>query len=124
MLATELGFDGFRVSDSGAVRDACGGYGEACVAQAVNAGLDMAMTIDAELPWCKAIVAAWLPGSEGGGIADVLFGDYNFTGTLTHTWPASADQIPVNAGPVYNDEQHGSGGSPLFPCGFGLKYDL
>ncbi|MBN1309325.1 MAG: glycoside hydrolase family 3 C-terminal domain-containing protein [Chitinispirillaceae bacterium] len=80
------------------------------------------MVIDTELPWCKAIVAAWLPGTEGGGVADLLFGDYDFTGSLTHTWPATADQIPVNTGPVYDDEQHGSNGTPLFPYGFGLKY--
>jgi beta-glucosidase len=81
------------------------------------------LPIDTELPWCKAIVAAWLPGSEGGGVADVLFGAYDFTGTLSHTWPASASQIPINAGPVYNDEQHGSGGVPLFEYGFGLRYN-
>ena len=72
---------------------------------------------------CQAIVAAWLPGGEGEGIADVLYGgNYNFTGTLTHTWPATAAQIPINAGPVYADEQHGSGGAPMFAYGFGLKY--
>ena len=72
---------------------------------------------------CQAIVEAWLPGSEGGGVADVLYGGtYNFTGTLTHTWPATAAQIPINAGPVYSDEQHGTGGTPMFAYGFGLKY--
>ena len=81
------------------------------------------LVIDTELPWCKAIVAAWLPGSEGGGVADVLFGEYDFTGTLTHTWPASASQIPINTGPSYSDEQHGSGGEPLYPYGYGLKYN-
>jgi beta-glucosidase len=80
------------------------------------------MIIDTELDWCQAIVAAWLPGSEGGGVADVLYNDYNFTGTLTHTWPASAGQIPFNAGPAYADEQHGSGGTPLYPYGYGLHY--
>jgi beta-glucosidase len=80
------------------------------------------MLIDTELPLCKAVVAAWLPGSEGGGIADVLYGTNDFSGTLTHTWPASAAQIPINAGPDYADEQHGSGGAPLFPYGFGLRY--
>ncbi|MCX7727236.1 MAG: glycoside hydrolase family 3 C-terminal domain-containing protein, partial [Chitinispirillaceae bacterium] len=70
----------------------------------------------------KALVAAWLPGSEGGGVADVLYGDYNFTGKLTHTWPRSFDQIPINAGPQYADEKKGSGGTPLFEYGFGLKY--
>jgi beta-glucosidase len=72
---------------------------------------------------CQAIVAAWLPGAEGGGIADVLYGgSYNFTGTLTHTWPATAGQIPINTGTQYSDEQHGSGGAPMFAYGFGLKY--
>ena len=78
--------------------------------------------IDTEINWCTAAVAAWLPGGEGGGIADVLFGDYNFTGKLTHTWPASAEQIPINTGTVYADEQKGIGGEPLFPYGFGLEY--
>lgn len=40
-----------------------------------------------------AIVAAWLPGTEGEGIADVLIGDYDFTGTLTYTWPWYASDI-------------------------------
>jgi beta-glucosidase len=80
------------------------------------------MLIDTEINWCKAVVAAWLPGGEGGGVADVLFGDYPFTGKLTHTWPASAGQIPINDGPVYADEQKGSGGTPLFEYGYGLTY--
>jgi beta-glucosidase len=81
------------------------------------------MIIDTELSKCAAFVAAWLPGAQGGGIADVLYGgNYNFTGTLTHTWPASYAQIPINAGPTYGDEQHGSGGTPQFAFGFGLKY--
>ncbi len=63
---------------------------------------------------CEAFVAAWLPGSEGDGVADVLFGDYDFTGHLPVTWPRSADQLPINAGdPGYD---------PLFPYGFGLRY--
>lgn len=36
---------------------------------------------------CDAVIAAWLPGSEGNGVADVLFGDYPFTGTLPVDWP-------------------------------------
>jgi beta-glucosidase len=80
------------------------------------------MLIDTEIGWCKAVVACWLPGGEGGGIADVLFGDYDFTGKLSNTWPASAEQIPINSGPEYSDEQHGSGGEPHFPYGFGLTY--
>jgi beta-glucosidase len=80
------------------------------------------MVIDTEIAWCKAVVAAWLPGGEGGGVADVLFGDHNFTGKLTHTWPVSVEQIPINTGEVYADEQQGSGGAPLYPYGYGLSY--
>jgi beta-glucosidase len=63
---------------------------------------------------CKAVVAAWLPGSEGGGITDVLFGDFNFTGKLPHSWPENIGQVPVNIG----DKDY----NPLFKFGFGLKY--
>jgi beta-glucosidase len=80
------------------------------------------MIIDGELPNCDAFVAAWLPGAEGGGVADVLYNKYNFTGTLTHSWPASYGQIPINTGTNYADEQHGSGGTPQFAYGYGLKY--
>lgn len=61
-----------------------------------------------------AIVAAWLPGSEGQGVTDVLFGDYKPTGKLPMSWPRSMDQIPVNVG----DEPY----QPLYPCGYGLSY--
>jgi beta-glucosidase len=80
------------------------------------------MLLDTELGSCKAVVTAWLPGSEGGGIADVLYKDYDFTGALTHTWPASAAQVPINTGTVYADEQKGSGGIPQWEYGFGLNY--
>ncbi|KAK4759019.1 hypothetical protein SAY87_020320 [Trapa incisa] len=59
-----------------------------------------------------AFVAAWLPGSEGQGVADVLFGDYGFTGKLPRTWFKTADQLPMNVGDTHYD--------PLFPFGFGL----
>jgi beta-glucosidase len=61
-----------------------------------------------------AVVAAWLPGTEGAGVADVLFGDYKPTGKLSFSWPRSMDQIPINAGDAKYD--------PLFPFGFGLTY--
>ena len=61
----------------------------------------------------NAFVAAWLPGSEGEGITDVLFGDYRPTGQLSFTWPASVSQIPIH---------DGDGQTPLFPLGFGLVY--
>lgn len=59
-----------------------------------------------------ALVAAWLPGTEGQGVADVLFGDYGFTGKLARTWFKSVDQLPMNVGDPHYD--------PLFPFGFGL----
>ena len=59
-----------------------------------------------------AIVAAWLPGTEGQGVADVLFGDHKPTGKLSFTWPRSMAQVPINAGDSPYD--------PLYPHGFGL----
>lgn len=58
-------------------------------------------------------VMAWLPGSAGEGVADVLFGDVKPTGKLPHTWPKNAKQIPIN---------DGDGKKGLFPYGFGLTY--
>ncbi len=66
-------------------------------------------------------MAAWLPGSEGGGVADVLFRDgdgdvrFDFTGKLSFSWPGSAIQTPLNRGDADYD--------PLFPYGFGLTYE-
>jgi beta-glucosidase len=61
----------------------------------------------------NAFIAAWLPGTEGDGIADVLFGDYKPTGKLNFTWPASLAQIPIH---------DGDGQVPLFPYDYGLTY--
>jgi beta-glucosidase len=63
-----------------------------------------------------AVVAAWLPGTEGDGIADVLFGDKPFTGKLPFTWPRSVDQLPF-------DFETLQPGEALFPFGYGLEYD-
>jgi beta-glucosidase len=63
-----------------------------------------------------AWVAAWLPGSEGEGVADVLLGDYPFTGRLPFTWPRSNEQLPINE----NNDIGKMGCAPLFPYGFGL----
>lgn len=65
-----------------------------------------------------AFVAAWLPGSEGDGIAEVLFGDYNFSGKLPHSWPASIQDFEGLYGPNFWDDE----AKPLFKFGFGLKY--
>lgn len=59
-----------------------------------------------------ALVAAWLPGTEGQGVADNLFGDYGFTGKLARTWFKTVDQLPMNVGDPHYD--------PLFPFGFGI----
>lgn len=61
-----------------------------------------------------AWIAAWLPGTEGDGVAEVLFGDHNFTGKLSHSWPETADQVNLN--------KHDAGFTPLFPYGHGLSY--
>lgn len=66
------------------------------------------------LPYTSAFIAAWLPGTEGQGVADVLFGDYAPTGTLSHSWPRDMNQIPVNVGDADYD--------PLFEYGYGLTY--
>ena len=60
-----------------------------------------------------AIVAAWLPGTEGQGVADVLFGDYAPTGKLSFTWPKSVKQIPINVGDAKYDPQYAFGFRPL-----------
>ena len=62
-----------------------------------------------------AILAAWLPGTEGTGIADVLFGDYAPTGKLSFTWPRSMDQLPLGHDKAAIE-------NPLYPRGFGLGY--
>ncbi|KAI3791637.1 hypothetical protein L2E82_05496 [Cichorium intybus] len=59
-----------------------------------------------------ALVAAWLPGTEGQGVADVLFGDYGFMGKLARTWFKTVDQLPMNVGDPHYD--------PLYPFGYGL----
>jgi beta-glucosidase len=67
----------------------------------------------AQLRETDALVAAWLPGSEGAGVADTLFGARPFTGKLPMTWPRSLAQEPINVGDANYD--------PLFPYGFGLR---
>ncbi|HTN86219.1 MAG TPA: glycoside hydrolase family 3 N-terminal domain-containing protein, partial [Sorangium sp.] len=64
-----------------------------------------------ELNRSDAFVAAWLPGSEGGGVADVLFGDHEFQGKLSFSWPSADCQTSIN---------RGDGEEPLFPYGYGL----
>ncbi len=76
--------------------------------------------VDPEINASDAFVAAWWPGSEGGGVADVLIGDAHgkprndFHGKLSYSWPKSATQTPLNVGDPNYD--------PRFPYGYGLTY--
>jgi beta-glucosidase len=67
------------------------------------------------LPDCDAVVAAWLPGSEAGEIAAVLFGKTDFSGRLPFSWPVDLSQVPLSA--LKTSER-----APLWPFGFGLSY--
>jgi len=64
------------------------------------------LIINPELEAATAFVAAWLPGTEGQGVSDVLFGDYNFQGKLSFDWPKTLVSSSL----------------PLFPQNFGLQY--
>ena len=68
--------------------------------------------IESYLPGFVAVVAAWLPGSEGQGVADVLYGDAPFVGTLSRSWPRDATPLPFTVEDTPYD--------PLFAFGFGL----
>ena len=76
------------------------------------------MVVTEQIQQSTAFVAAWLPGSEGNGIAEVLFGDYNFTGKLPHSWPKSMDDFNGKFGPNHWEDSY----EPLFPLGYGLEY--
>jgi beta-glucosidase len=71
------------------------------------------LAITKEIEKSDAFIAAWLPGTEGNGVADVLFGFASPMGRLSYTWPRDIGQIPINAG----DGQVG-----LYPLGSGLSY--
>jgi beta-glucosidase len=73
-----------------------------------------ALIVTDEIAQANAFVAAFLPGTEGAGVADVLFGDYKPTGKLPVSWPRSMAQIPTNVGDAGYD--------PLFKYGYGLTY--
>ena len=66
-----------------------------------------------QLPKMDALVMAWLPGTEGNGVADVLFGDYPFTGKLPFYWARSMEQIPYAAMQTHPEK-------PLFEIGDGI----
>ncbi|MEM8906774.1 MAG: glycoside hydrolase family 3 protein [Bacteroidota bacterium] len=72
------------------------------------------LIINKELEQATAFVAAWLPGSEGQGVADVLFGDHDFQGKLSFTWQKKEGERYLKGDDPYD---------PLFPYGFGLRYN-
>ena len=75
------------------------------------------LIITDQYPVADAWVAAWLPGTEGEGVADGLFGLTPFTGQLPYTWPRFNSQLPIN---VNNSSELKGCEAPLFPYGFGL----
>lgn len=85
---------------------------ETCVVLVVSG---RPQVITDQLDDMDALVASWLPGSEGAGVADVLFGDRPFTGQLPMSWPRTEEQVPINVGDADYD--------PLFPYGWGLTTD-
>ncbi|AEE80382.1 putative glucan 1,3-beta-glucosidase [Arabidopsis thaliana] len=71
------------------------------------------LVIEPYIDMLDALAVAWLPGTEGQGVADVLFGDHPFTGTLPRTWMKHVTQLPMNVGDKNYD--------PLYPFGYGIK---
>ncbi|XP_047057424.1 beta-glucosidase BoGH3B-like [Lolium rigidum] len=90
------------------IRDVCGSV--RCAVVLVSG---RPLVVEPYMGAIDALVAAWLPGTEGQGVSDVLFGDYGFTGKLARTWFRSVEQLPMNVGDARYD--------PLFPFGFGLQ---
>ena len=72
------------------------------------------MFVESELSNWDALIAAWLPGTEGQGVADVLFGDTFPVGILSFSWPRN-NAIPVNLGDA--------GYNPLFPYGYSIHVE-
>ncbi len=73
------------------------------------------LDITGVVPEAEGVVASWLPGTEGEGVADVLFGAKPFTGRLPETWAKAESQLPINVGDKTYD--------PLYPFGWGLRTD-
>jgi beta-glucosidase len=70
------------------------------------------LILNSALEDSDAFIAAWLPGTEGFGVTDVLFGNYEFTGRLPRAWPRSNEHIVAN-----NKSEE-----PLFQFGYGLSH--
>src|SRR6185436_15329462 len=108
---------GHRYPEDRTVLQAVSGQGVPVVTLLVSG---RALYANAEINLSDAFIAAWLPGTEGAAVADLLFRarngriDVNFTGTLPVSWPRSACQTPLNIGDAAYD--------PQFRLGFGLSY--
>jgi beta-glucosidase len=108
---------GVRYPEDRAVLQAVSGQGVPVVTVLVSGRVLYTST---EINLSDAFVAAWLPGTEGGGVADVLFRkrsgkvNHDFEGRLPYSWPRSACQTAVNVGDADYD--------PLFAFGYGLDY--
>ena len=99
-----------NAADSAAVNKVCAAAAK-CVVVVVS-GRPLILNPQ-QLSHIDALVAAWLPGSEGAGVADALFGKRAYTGKLPVTWPRTIDQEPINIGDANYD--------PLYPFGHGLQ---
>jgi beta-glucosidase len=100
----------FSAADKAAIDKVCAAVAT-CVVSIVSG---RPLVIDAaQLPHIDALVASWLPGSEGAGVSDTLFGKRPFTGKLSFTWPRSVAQEPINVGDSTYD--------PLYAYGYGLR---
>jgi beta-glucosidase len=100
----------FSAADNAAIENVCA-QAARCVVVIVS-GRPMIVP-PAQLQSIDALVAAWLPGSEGAGVADDLFGRRAYTGKLPVSWPRTIAQEPINIGDANYD--------PLFPYGYGLR---
>ena len=98
------------VADRNAVNKVCAAM--RCVVLDVSG---RALDLTGVAPLADAVVASWLPGTEGAGVADVLFGDKPFTGRLPITWYKAESQLPMDVGSPNYD--------PLFAYGWGLRTD-
>ncbi|MDM4720855.1 carbohydrate binding domain-containing protein [Micromonospora sp. WMMA1363] len=111
----DVGNNGFTMTlsaaERGTVDRVCSAVAD-CVVLVVSG---RPLVLDETLAQADAVVASWLPGTEGAGVADVLFGERPFTGRLPVSWPRSLDQEPINVGDAGYD--------PLYAYGWGLRTD-
>jgi beta-glucosidase len=110
----DLGSDAGNASGDWAALSAARASGKPVIAIILSG---RPVLINSHLGDADAWIAAWLPGTEGDGVADVLFGDYKPTGKLSHSWPKTAEQVMSNYGQAGYD-----GTAMQFPFGHGLSY--